>query len=132
MLFLRLSAIFIAMTLWSGHALCGGSLPLNDVMEVAKQNPALVKEINDALNHYNLNAKEVTCVGARLGSHWTRLGGARTLPFECPIGKKTLHIDGKVEFLNVNGEIIKGGLDNPDVFDQAQKLKETDLRWEWN
>ena len=110
--------------------LAGGSLSLDEVQTIARQNPQLASEITAALRSEKITTP-VTCTGARFGNHWTHLGGARTLPFECEIGRKKLTIEGTIDFLDEHNVPIQGGIENPNVFRQARHVRERNLTWRW-
>lgn len=107
----------------------GGSLPLAEVMELAKPYPNLVLEVRLQLVRANLKREQVVCSGARFGNDWTGLGGGRLAPYACTIGKRTLAITANQSYFDRNGRKVKA--DDPDLPRKAAKVKETGLKWRW-
>jgi hypothetical protein len=112
-------------------ASAGGSLPLSDVLNAVKGDGRLAQEIRDALGKENLNPDHVTCVGDRFGRQWKHLGGGRTLPFMCRIGKQDLAIEGDTELRDRKNNVIKGGINNKDAFSRAYAVRLKNLTWTW-
>ena len=86
-------------------AVAGGSLPFEEVMAAVAGTP-VAAQLEAIVKAENANPEELICTGVRLGNEWTELGGTRVMPFECEIGKKTVTIDGVVEFLDAKGKVI--------------------------
>jgi hypothetical protein len=86
-------------------AQAGGSLSFEDVMAAVAGTP-VAAELEAIVKAENAKADELICTGVRLGNQWTELGGARVMPFECPIGNRTVTIDGVVQFLDAKGKVI--------------------------
>ena len=107
----------------------GGSLPLADVLEIAKPYPNLVMQVRLQLVRANLKREQVVCSGRRFGNQWTALGGARLAPYECAIGKRTLTIDARQSYLDGNGRKVK--IDDPQLMSKAAKVTESGLVWRW-
>lgn len=132
----RLAMILIigagACIVFSVRAGASGSISFEEVMGIARQNPKLVKEIEQVMRAQKVKAAEISCEAGRFGNHWKHLGGGRSLPMGCTIGKRKLGIDGKIEFRNVRGKVIVGGMDNPRAFATARSAKEKNLTWEWS
>jgi hypothetical protein len=131
----RLSILTIAllvMMISLGPAWAPGSITFEEVMGFARQDKNLIKEIQEALKKEKVSSNKVLCGAERYGNHWTYLGGGRALPFTCDIGKQELVIDGDTDFLDKNGKLIPGGLDNDDVFKNAHDIREKNPTWEWN
>jgi hypothetical protein len=110
-------------------AQAGGSIPLSDVMDQLKDNDVLIAAIDAELKAQNVEAASVICDGARFGGHWTELGGARSVPYECEIGKRTLKIDGTVHLYDQNSAEIDAS--DEKAPERAFTYKETDLKWKW-
>jgi len=89
-------AAVVAIIGWSA-AQAEGSIGLGEVMEQLKDNGALIAELDAELKKQHLEAKDVACIGSRFGHHWTHLGGARSIPFECEIGARKIEIDGELQ-----------------------------------
>ena len=75
-------------------------------MDQLKDNEKLIAEIDAELQGSELKAESVICGGARFGGHWTELGGARAVPYECEIGTRKLNIDGTLHLYDANGAEI--------------------------
>jgi hypothetical protein len=86
-------------------AAAGGSLSFEEVVAAVAGTP-VAAELDAIVKAEKANPDELVCGGVRLGNQWSHLGGARVMPFECPIGKRTVTIDGTVEFLDANGKVI--------------------------
>ena len=71
-----LGAIFALST----PAWAPGTLGLDEVLAAVKTEPKLVAEIERALQKDGRKADRLTCMGARHGSQWKYLGGARAAP----------------------------------------------------
>ena len=106
-----------------------GSLPLTDVMSRLKSYPNLVMQVRLQLVRAGKKRDEVTCIGQRFGSHWVKLGGARALPYECPIGKRTLLIKGTLVYEDASGRRLKDN--DPDLPRKAARVRETRVTWTW-
>jgi hypothetical protein len=109
----------------------GGSLPLPEVMDVVKDSRALMQDIRDALGRENLKPDDITCAGDRFGSQWKYLGGSRTLPFTCRIGKRDIVIAGDAELLDSKNNVIKGGVGSKSAFSRAHAVRVKNLTWKW-
>ncbi|MEQ1614387.1 MAG: hypothetical protein ABL904_16695, partial [Hyphomicrobiaceae bacterium] len=107
----------------------GGSVPLAEVLDLAKPYPNLVMQVRLQLVRANLKREQVVCNGSRFGSQWSTLGGARLAPYACVIGKRTVVIDGNQSYFDRNGRKVKA--DDPDLPRKAAKVKETGLKWQW-
>ncbi|MFN3626121.1 MAG: hypothetical protein ACK4TP_18965 [Hyphomicrobium sp.] len=106
-----------------------GSITLDEVMEQLKDDQKLIGEINAELKAQGLAADSIICIGARFGGHWAELGGARSLPYECEIGKKTLNIDGTVQLYDERGNAID--MSDEQAPERAFDYKQSDLTWTW-
>jgi hypothetical protein len=118
-----------AMLLAAGPVWAEGSINLEDVLDQLKDNEKLVGEVTAELKAQGLTAGSVICVGARFGGHWAELGGARSVPYECEIGKKTLNIEGTVKLYDEAGKEID--MSDEKAPERAFNYKETDLSWKW-
>jgi hypothetical protein len=107
----------------------GGSLPLAEVIDLAKPYPNLVLQVRLQLVRANLKREQVMCSGTRFGSQWTNLGGTRLAPYECAIGKRTLVVTANQTYLDRNGRKVKP--EDPDIVRKAAKVRETGLTWKW-
>jgi hypothetical protein len=106
-----------------------GSINLEDVMDQLKDNEKLIGEIKSELKTQGVGAETVICVGARFGGHWAELGGARSVPYECEIGKKQLNVEGTVKLFDEQGKEID--MSDEKAPERAFSYKETDLSWKW-
>lgn len=119
-----------AMSLFGASlALAEGSITLDEVMAQLKDNEKLIAEIGAELKAQGLAAESVICIGARFGGHWTELGGARSVPYECEIGKKTLDIDGTLQLYDERGNAID--MSDERAPERAFDYKQSDLTWKW-
>jgi hypothetical protein len=125
----RAFILVAAMIALSGAAWAEGSITLTDVMDQLKDNEKLIGEIASELKAQGVAADAVICVGARFGGHWAELGGARSVPYECEIGKKTLNIGGTVKLYDEAGKEID--MSDERAPERAFDYKETDLSWKW-
>jgi hypothetical protein len=91
-----------------------------------------VKEIEEVMRAQKVKSVEISCEAGRFGNHWKYLGGARSLPIGCTIGKRSLGIDGTIAFLDARGKLIAGGMDNPKAFARARTAREKILTWKWS
>lgn len=107
----------------------GGSVPLAEVLDLAKPYPNLIMQVRLQLVRANLKREQVVCSGSRFGNQWTALGGARLAPYECAIGKRKLTIAANPTYYDKNGRKVKPG--DPDLMRKAAKVKETGLTWQW-
>lgn len=129
--FSALALITIA-PLWYSVAWAGGSIGLSDVMEIVKGTPKLAKEITSFLAKIRVNSDDVICGAARFGRHWRHLGGGRNLPVECEIGNRILRIEGKTQYLDRRGRLIRRGADDPNVYSKAHGVRNRNIKWEWS
>jgi hypothetical protein len=106
-----------------------GSISLDEVMEQLKGEQKLIAEITDALKAEGLKPENVICTGARFGGHWVNLGGARGVPYECEVGKRTLAIDGKIHLYDKDGKELD--MDDESSPENAVEYKQTDISWSW-
>ena len=118
-----------ALSLLVVAAQAGGSIPLSDVMDQLKENSELIAAIDAELKAQKVEAASVICTGDRFGGHWTELGGARAVPYDCEIGTRKLHIDGTVRLFDQNSAEIDAS--DEKAPDRAFSYKETDLKWKW-
>ena len=117
------------MLLGATAAWAPGSITLDEVLDQLKDTEKLVAEINAELKAQNLSAENTICVGARFGGHWIELGGARSIPYECEIGKKKLNIDGTLVLYDQQGNEID--MSDEKAPERAFDYKQTDLTWTW-
>lgn len=117
------------MLLGATAAWAPGSITLDEVLDQLKDNEKLGGEINAELKAQNLSAENIICVGARFGGHWVELGGARSIPYECEIGKKKLNIDGTLRLYDQQGAEID--MSDEKAPERAFDYKQSDLTWTW-
>jgi hypothetical protein len=118
---------FIALA--ASLAWADGTLGLDEVLAVAEKAPKLITEIQAELNKNNLKSENVTCIGARHGSHWTYLGGGRAAPYECRIGPRSLRIEADRVYFDARGKLL-GDLDKAGP-KRAKSFRESNFRWTW-
>lgn len=107
----------------------GGSIPLADVLAVAKPYPNLTTQVKLRLLASGLKADQVTCTAQRFPSTWTALGAARTAPYVCPFGRRTLTISAEPTYYDKAGYRLKAN--DPALADKAVKVVENRLKWAW-
>jgi hypothetical protein len=112
-------------------ALAEGSVGFDEVMQFAAQNRRLANEIKSSIREQRLRQTDIQCAAARFGNQWTHLGGDRAPPFTCHIGNRALTINGKIDFFDADGRLIKGGMDNPAIFRKAHSFKGKKPNWSW-
>ncbi len=127
-----------ACLLWCApSAQAGGSLPFSEAMAFAEAHQDLEAALVALVTQEKADPDRIVCTAMRLGNHWTHLGGARVLPFECEIGKRTIVIEGKVEFLDGKGTVIgsadDAGSDLTEAdFKAAKKIRMSKPAWTTN
>jgi hypothetical protein len=107
----------------------GGSLPLAEVLDLAKPYPNLVTQVRLRLVASNLKKEQVTCSGQRLANTWPQLAGRRLAPYSCTIGRRTVTITADQLFYDKAGYKLKAG--DPDLAVKATKVVESRLKWSW-
>lgn len=112
-----------------GPAWAPGTIALDEVMEQLKDDRKLIGEIEAELKTQGLAAENVICLGARFGGHWSALGGARSIPYECELGKKKLAIDGTLQLYDARGNEID--MSDEKAPELAFDYKQADLKWSW-
>lgn len=107
----------------------GGSLPLGDVVAIAKPYPNLVLQIRLQLVRAGTSADKVVCTGRRYSNMWTALGGAKAAPYECQIGRRTLAVSANQTYFDRNGHRLNES--DPDLPRKAVRVQERALSWRW-
>jgi hypothetical protein len=107
----------------------GGSIPLAEVLEVAKPYPNLTTQVRLRLIASNTTKEKVTCSAQRFANTWTALGGVRVGPYVCPIGKRTLTITAEPTYYDKAGYKLK--VSDPGLATTATKVVESRLKWSW-
>ncbi|ODR97737.1 hypothetical protein AUC69_11660 [Methyloceanibacter superfactus] len=126
---LFVSALVAASLALSG-ARAGGSLTLADIMQEFRANGTFIAEVKAELKSKTLKADKVSCFGSRFGNHFVHLVGARSVPYECQVGKRTLSIDGEVVFYDKKGRALDFfGEGTPE---NAVRFETKDLNWTWD
>ena len=123
-------AALVLTALGLGTVSAEGSIGLDEVMDQLKADRKLIAEIKTELTKQTLKAEDVICIGSRFGSHWTHLGGARSIPFNCKIGTRTLDIEGDLHLYDKKGKELN--FDDDTTPERAVSYKETNLKWSWN
>jgi hypothetical protein len=107
----------------------GGSLPLEQVLAVAKPYPNLLLQVRLELVRANLKRDAVTCGAGRYDARWLQLSGSRLAPYECKIGTRTLVITASQTFYDRNGKrLVPADANTPA---KAAKVREGGLKWSW-
>jgi hypothetical protein len=107
----------------------GGSLPLAEVVTLAKPYPNLTLQVRLQLLRANLKRDDVVCAAARYGNQWTALGGRRSAPYECRIGQRKLVITANQIYFDRNGR--KVSVSDRELLRKAATVKENGLSWQW-
>jgi hypothetical protein len=107
----------------------GGSIPLGEVLDVAKPYPNLTTQVRLRLIASNTTKEKVTCSAQRFANTWAGLGGARIAPYICPIGKRTLTITAEPTYYDKAGYKLKQN--DPALAAKAVKVVESRLKWSW-
>jgi hypothetical protein len=107
----------------------GGSIPLDEVLAVAKPYPNLTTQVRLRLIASNTSKDKVTCSAQRFANTWTGLGGARLAPYVCPIGKRTLTITAEPTYYDKAGYKLKSN--DIALAVKAAKVVESRLKWSW-
>lgn len=107
----------------------GGSIPLADVLAVARPYPNLTTQVRLRLIGSNTTKEKVTCTAQRFSNTWPALGGARLAPYVCPIGKRTLTITAEPTYYDKAGYKLK--VTDPALASKAVKVVESRLKWSW-
>jgi len=122
--------LLAAMTvLVAAPASAEGTLGLGEVLAAVGKAPKLVAEIQAELGVNSLKPENVTCLGARHGNHWKYLGGGRAAPYQCDIGKRSVHIEADRVYFDPRGKLL-GDLDKADP-KRAKTFQESNFRWTW-
>lgn len=123
-------AIAVLVSMSAGPAHAGGSVALAERIGLVGQDTRLMGEIAEQLAKSNLQIGDVICSGTRLGHQWQHLGGLRVLPYACPIGDRTLMVDGQRLFFDNAGRQVDtdaGG----SAFEGAAYVSEFGPTWSW-
>ena len=107
----------------------GGSLPLSDVLVVAKGYPNLVTQVRLRLVATGQKADKVVCTAQRLDNRWAGLSGARIAPYICPVGKRTLTVTATPTYYDKAGYKLKTS--DPALAAKAVRVVESRLQWSW-
>jgi len=125
-----LAATILCTLLGISAAYAPGTISLDEVMEQLSDNQTLIAELEAELKKQDLNAENVICVGARFGGHWTNLGGARAIPYECKVGTRTINIDGELHLYDKDGNELDMEADGTP--ERADSYKQLNLTWQWS
>ena len=107
----------------------GGSIPLAEVLAVAKPYPNLVTQVKLRLLASGLKTEQVSCGAKRFPTAWGGLGAARAAPDVCSFGKRTLTITAEPTYYDKAGYRLKAS--DPALPDKAVKIVESRLKWSW-
>jgi hypothetical protein len=112
-----------------GQSTQGGSLPLADVLEIAKPYPNLQTQVKLRLIATGLARDKVICTGQRLANAWVHLSAARIGPYACTFGRRTLTIRTEPTYFDRAGYKLKP--DDPALAAKATRIAEARLTWSW-
>ena len=126
----KLVATLVCSTIGIGLAAAGaGSATLEDVIDHLQDNEKLVSEILAELKAQKLQAENVGCDAGRFDGDWRNLAGARTVPFECRVGKRKLTVNGTVHVYDDDGiELDRKAAESRE---RAIEFKQADITWKW-
>jgi hypothetical protein len=105
------------------------SVPLAEVLDVAKPYPNLLLQVRLQLVRANLKRDVVTCASGRYDGRWVGLSGTKQAPYECRIGSRTLVITAAQTFFDRNGRRLTAA--DAATPAKAVKVKESGLKWSW-
>jgi hypothetical protein len=107
----------------------GGSMPLTDVLAVAKPYPNLLLQVKLELVRANLKRDQVICAAERFDNRWVALSGGRLAPYECKIGTRTLVVSAAQTYYDKAGHRLKPT--DAALPAKAVKVQEARLKWSW-
>jgi hypothetical protein len=123
-------AIFACSLLGIAVAVAGvGSTTLDDIIDQLQDEQALIAEILAELKTQNIKTEDVNCAAGRFDDDWRNLAGARTVPFECQVGKRKLSIQGKLHVYDDNGTELD--LNAKASRETGIEFKQADITWKW-
>jgi hypothetical protein len=131
-LLMRLSLVCAALTFSAAApaaALQGGSLPLTDVIALAKPYPNLLLQIRLELVRANTTRDKVVCTADRLDGTWKRLSAARVGPYQCLIGRRALTVTTTPTYYDERGYKLSPRA--PDLSIKAVRIDQKNLKWTW-
>lgn len=102
------AALISSAPLFLSPAIAGGSVEIDQVMQLAGQSPELMQEINTELKASGNVLSQIVCDGNRLGRHWQHLGGLRIPPYTCPIGNRILELNATITFFSDDASLPDG------------------------
>ena len=105
------------------------TVPLADVLTIAKPYPNLRQEIRLARIASTAPAAAAPCTARRLGPEWSLLAGRTIGPYRCRIGERVLDVTTAVTFFDASKHKIAN--DAPQVTAKAKTLVESRLVWRW-
>jgi hypothetical protein len=105
------------------------TVPLTDVLAIAKPYPNLRQEIRLARIANTAPPAAAPCTARRLGPEWSLLAGRTIGPYRCRIGDRMLDITTAVTFFDASQHKIAS--DAPQVMSKAKTLMESRLVWRW-
>ena len=122
-------ATALAMVALPAVARDNASVPLANVLAIAKPYPNLLLEIRLQLAAADLKRDQVTCVAERLGTEWAQLSGASRGPYTCRIGKRQLSVATVATYFDKAGYRVKPS--DTALPTRAAKITEARLTWKW-
>jgi hypothetical protein len=107
---------------------------LEEVLEVVKGDPELVRQIDVELRRRDLKARTIVCASAHHGSEWRLLGGGRAAPYACRIGEVLLRIDAQRTYFDASGRKLGqiGQAPGELLLSRARYFREGKFQWSWN
>jgi hypothetical protein len=110
-------------------AVQSATVPLANVVALAKPYPNLRQEIRLARIATNTKPEGATCSARRLGTEWAFLAGQAIGPYRCKLGTRMLDVTTATTFFD--GAKHKLARDAANLPSKAKSVTETRLVWRW-
>jgi hypothetical protein len=129
----RVLALTCASIAW-GVPASAQSLSLAEVLGAVRSEPQLVGQIEVELRRRDLKVPEIVCSAAQHGNQWRLLGAARSAPYECRIGDRSLRIDAERTYFDAQGHKLGdiGRVPDNILLSRAKYFRERNFRWTWS
>jgi hypothetical protein len=105
------------------------TVPLANLLALAKPYPNLRQEIRLARIATNTKPEAAACTARRLGTEWAFLAGQTLGPYRCKLGARMLDVTTATTFFD--GAKHKLARDAQNLPSKAKSLTETRLVWRW-
>jgi hypothetical protein len=126
----RVLALTCASIAW-GVPASAQSLSLAEVLGAVRSEPQLVGQIEVELRRRDLKVPEIVCSAAQHGNQWRLFGAARSAPYECRIGDRSLRIDAERTYFDAQGHKLEdiGRVPDNILLSRAKYFRERNFRW---